>query len=913
MATRVEVPGQGVVEFPDGMDDAAIAAAIKKTIVPPQPAIPKGKPGDNPGVELTFDPVATAAARQKAAAPPAAGPEADAYFRAQGLAPNAAGTEYTKAAGKLLSKAAEPITSYPAAESRIAHEAATQVGQGLSDLRPQIMGGPKGKTASGLWDTAAGALRFTGAPIEAGLETVVGKPLEENFGIPAEWSKFAAGLAIPYYGLRGSPVQTGAKKIFTPEAVSPKAEEAAGLIRGEQGQAARDTQSSMQAVDQYHRPLNALDTPGKLDFFKYMEGRSTGATLPPALTHLQPVADELRKGFKQREADLNSISRTANMSFVEDYFPHMWKDPKKAQDFLFQFGGKEGSGRSTKARSIPTIEDGLKAGLELKSENPLAVYQAYISNMDRFTATERVFETARNNGTIQYYHPGKQPADWMEVKSRLGDTTGGTAYAPADWARIYNNFTSRGYAELGPEFGSAYTAARMASNAVTALELSLSGYHALTMGQEAIINEVARSIQQGARGSPVKALWSAAKAPLAPFSLARTGGKAEKVYLGTTVGTPEQKAVVDLLTEAGARFKGRAHAADLGSSAAGSFFDAWRKGSLKTELLSDWRDMKGAPVKGTAGVIARNVGRTMDTIMHPLFQTYIPKLKNGAAYENMADWLRANPLATKDEQLAAARKIVDSIDNRFGEMIQDNIFWNQLLKQSAMVAMRSYSWNLGTIREIAGGATDVLGGKGFTQRAAYNIALPIVYGMTGAMYQYLNTGQPPQDTQDFIAPRTGGTDPRSGLPERITPPGYMKDVLGWSSDPRQEAKNKIATAPRLLGEAMFSGTDWRNDPIAPPGVKGAPMPANVPSWLKAYFEHVAEALGPISVKNAMQGAKRGSNLSAFERVLGLQPSGMSKTDPEGFERMMRGIEERKWKAKQRHDETTKKQFGGPVE
>ena len=92
-----------------------------------------------------------------------------------------------------------------------------------------------------------------------------------------------------------------------------------------------------------------------------------------------------------------------------------------------------------------------------------------------------------------------------------------------------------------------------------------------------------------------------------------------------------------------------------------------------------------------------------------------------------------------------------------------------------------------------------------------------------------------------------------------------------------------------------------------------PMPDNVPTWLKAYFEHVTEALGPISVKNTMKGAKTGSNLSAFERVLGLNPAGMSKTDPEGFRQLMHKIDERKWKAKLRHDETQKQQYGGPNE
>ena len=806
-------------------------------------------------------------------------------------------------------KALEPITSYFPTEGRIAHESATQVGEGLSNLRPHALGGPEGKTASGIWDVATGAMRYVGAPVEAGLETVVGKPIEENTGIPQEWTKFAAGLAIPYYGLKGSPAATTAKKIFTPEAIGPKAEEAAGSIRGEQGQAARSTASSMAEVDKYHPIINALPEPDRMDFFKYMEGSSKGATIAP---ELKPIADTLKRGFMQRQNELSTLSRTGQMNFVTDYFPHMWKDPKKAQNFLAGYG-KEGSGANIKARTIPTIEDGIKAGLELKTTNPLDAYQAYITNMDKFIATERVFEKGEQMGSIKRFPPGQQPAGWVEVKSRLGGNPASLAYAPEEWARIYNNFTSRGWQELGPEYGSAYQGARMASNAVTALELSMSGYHALTMSQEAMVNEVGRAIQQGARGSLLKAAGTALMSPLAPIKLALKGGKAEKVYLGTTQGSKEMREVVDLLTEAGARFKGRAHAADLGSSAAGSFFTAWKRGALKTEMLSDWKDIKGNPVKGTASVVARNIGRTMDTIMHPLFQTYIPKLKNGAAYENMADWLKANPAASKEEQLKMARQIVDSIDNRFGEMIQDNIFWNQMLKQSAIVGMRSYSWNLGTVREIAGGATDVLAGKGLTQRAAYDIALPIVYGMVGAAYQYLKTGQGPQDIQDFLAPRTGGTDPRKGLPERITPPGYMKDVLGWASDPRQEAKNKVATAPRLAWEALFSGTDWRSDPIAPPGKRDTPLPDNVPTWLKAYFEHVMESMGPISVKNAAMGPKKGSNLSGFERILGLQPAGTQKTDPQGFEQMMRGIEQRKWLLKLRHDQTQKNQYGGPTE
>ena len=94
----------------------------------------------------------------------------------------------------------------------------------------------------------------------------------------------------------------------------------------------------------------------------------------------------------------------------------------------------------------------------------------------------------------------------------------------------------------------------------------------------------------------------------------------------------------------------------------------------------------------------------METVAQPIFEKYIPRIKNGAFYDTMHDWLEANPNAPHEAQVAMARRIWDSIDNRFGEMVQDNIFWNKTLKQTAQLGMRSYSWNLGTVREIGGGA-----------------------------------------------------------------------------------------------------------------------------------------------------------------------------------------------------------------
>ena len=68
----------------------------------------------------------------------------------------------------------------------------------------------------------------------------------------------------------------------------------------------------------------------------------------------------------------------------------------------------------------------------------------------------------------------------------------------------------------------------------------------------------------------------------------------------------------------------------------------------------------------------------------PLFEKYIPLLKNGAFYENMSKWLMTNPNATREEQVNAARQVWDSVDNRFGELVQDNIFMNKVIKQAGL-------------------------------------------------------------------------------------------------------------------------------------------------------------------------------------------------------------------------------------
>lgn len=698
------------------------------------------------------------------------------------------------------------------------------------------------------------------------------------------------------------------EEIFSPETVSPKAGEAVSVVRAATGRAARDEATTQRVFEPYQRTVNAMTPMEHLELLDYMEGVPRAKPPSPAL---RAFADDFKNEMATRERKLQAMPSTAQAQFIEDYVTHAWKDPAAAQQF---FGaGKQGSGKFLKERSIGSISEGIRAGLDPVTTNPIDIGLRYVANADRFIALNEALDTGRQTGNVKYFSPAKVPDGWTALEGRLGRKADMLAAAPDDWARIYNNYISQG-AHGSPEYGRAYDTVRRGTNAITSLELGLSGYHALTMTQEAWVTQLAKAIKGLRVGNVGSGIKDLVKLPTAPIAMAMRGSKLRDVYLGRTPGTADMRQITDLLTEAGGRGTGYKHSPDYEFSGAGSYFQAFERGRLRAELKQDMQTLTTGGVWGPGKVLAKNMGRVMDTVARPLFEKYIPRLKNGANYERLRQWVDTHPMATREEQKAAARAIVDSTDNRFGEMIQDNVFWNKGLKQAAMLAMRSWSWTVGgVIRELGGGARDFMKapftGK-WTDKMDYAIALPLVYAFQSMMLQYLYTGEGPKDMQDLLGPRTGGKDARNGRPERLLAPGYMKDVFGFYMHPVDEAKNKIGTAPRMTLETL-TNSNWRGDPIFSPKGHDEWTPQHVPQWMKDYFSYITENVGPITLRNIAKGQKTGSEIGPAGTALGVRPASSYISDPQGYENMMEKIHGSKWKTKLRHDQRQKNMYQGP--
>jgi hypothetical protein len=86
----------------------------------------------------------------------------------------------------------------------------------------------------------------------------------------------------------------------------------------------------------------------------------------------------------------------------------------------------------------------------------------------------------------------------------------------------------------------------------------------------------------------------------------------------------------------------------------------------------------------------------------------VPRQKLGV-FAQLAERALADlpPKRRRDDDRKALARAWDSVDNRLGQLVYDNLFWDKTLKDLAMASVRSVGWNLGTIRELGGGAIDL--------------------------------------------------------------------------------------------------------------------------------------------------------------------------------------------------------------
>jgi hypothetical protein len=647
------------------------------------------------------------------------------------------------------------------------------------------------------------------------------------------------------------------QKTFAPATRGESAQVAAGAMRQENSRAARKADVRAEAYQKAAKGFDALiRTRGQQFADDFMDRINRGEKqADPAL---QPLADHMDAERRAKVKDMQSLGVGAGEKFDENWFGRQWKNADAAKQF---FGGRKNlTGPKTflKGRTLESVAEGRAAGLELITDNPVEMHNIKMGEMDRYIAGVRVLKDLEMNGFTKRILAGESAPDgWVRIHDQVGlykaknPMTGaiekGSFYAPREVADLINNHLSpglRGKAWFQMYLGSA--------NWMNQLHLGMSGFHLSFTSADAIVSKFALAFQRLANYQDISgAVKDFVSAPAAPITNAIRGHKGlmEWVHPGTQGSEVGQ--IINVLEDAGARAR----------------MDTFYRTHVTDKLMQAWRQ------GNVLGAVGRALLLPAELPTRFIMEVVVPRQKLGVAMDLVRMEMHNNPNATHAELVAKARKIWDSADNRMGQLVYDNLFWNKMTKDLAMATVRSVGWNLGTFREILGGAVDLAkapvdlarGKKPqLTTRAAYVMALPLVHAMTGAILNYLFTGEAPKDLKDYFFPRTGGVD-EQGRPSRISLPTYMKDVYHFSSDPIKTLAGKVhpmlTSIYEMLTNKDFYGVQIRNedDPII--------------DQMKEIAKNRLKNLEPLSVRNLQRGLEQGQTpVQAARSFVGLTPA-----------------------------------------
>jgi hypothetical protein len=616
--------------------------------------------------------------------------------------------------------------------------------------------------------------------------------------------------------------------------------------------------------------------------------KSRGVTLTPKTqamldagkksitTQDKNLAATLRALLDEGRSAVQGLGTGKLESFIENYFPHIWEQKgSKVGAAIGQVFGKrplEGPKSFLKKREIPTTAEGFDKDLKPVTSNPVDMAVLKMHEMNRYVMAHRLLKDLKAAGSAKFVRFGqKAPDGWQPLDDKVfqvlqysevekGMIVRGRYYAPEEVAQPINRYVATGLKGVP-----IYDVLRSFGNSLNQVQLGLSGFHLGTTSLNAVISQFALGAKQAARGEVVKGAKNIFTAPAAPVRNLIQGGNVLKDYL-----RPDQAKKYASTADAVERAGGRA---GIGEEYIDNRIEKMRQSFANKKYFTG---------------ILQSIPAAIELQAIPVLKWTVPRMKLGAFHDLAADIMdRAQENNWKQDRVRSElQKAWDSIDNRFGQVVYDNLNWNKVAKDLAFIGVRSVGWNYGTWRELGGGVRDTaaqvgaaMNGKGFdvTDRMAYTFALPVTIAMLGALYMYAHTGKWPQSAKDYFYPKNGKVE-EDGTEARASLPSYMKDVFAMSQHPIDTAMHKVNPAVGLITEMVENKDFYGNE------IRNTDDPAM--AQLGQALAHVGKSFLPFTFRSAQKRAQIGQKgvESQVENFLGIAPAprNQERTDAEAM-------------------------------
>jgi protein strawberry notch len=614
--------------------------------------------------------------------------------------------------------------------------------------------------------------------------------------------------------------------------VAMDAHDAAMRMIGERNQKAFETDRVLEAFRQSFDKMPREEQVAFVDRMKRGEAQPT--------PELQQVAQTMRKidtesweAARQAYAALGFKDKEIPLKWLENHYRVLWKvipgadDEEKAVWIGKSRRPLRGSMSQHKQHTLDDMSEGLQMGGVPYSYNPVQMFKLAQVDLWKLTTTLKAWKWAKDNNFVEFVRGlfPKAPDGMVQLNDSIANVYfpaesgeglihAGKYFVEEGFGRMLNNYLSVDHIrQVALGRGLLWL-----KNATTSLELSLSVFHGVFETLETIGSNIGLGLTQlinrgilkgdlGAAAEGIRTMVTAPFTPISGFQLGREIHKAladPEAYFKTPAGKKMEK------TYPGAR-----QAIDalwVGGFKPAALEQDWKNNSIRT-FVEAVSDIKAGTSDNYIGAGLRAFPAANEMLMKPLFDVYIPNLKAAQFLKEYIEAKQQNERKLKGgilTEAALARQVWRFVENRFGELNYDTLFWNNNFKSAMQLMFRSVTWKLGTLDAFYGAFKGQA--KEFTdafkerrapelhRNMAWLFGMMLLTATIGYITMKTLSGKTPKNMTDLVFPQIDPKDDKV----RVSWPTYWKDMIHLIHSPISYVTSSMSSWIGRLADL------WRN-------------------------------------------------------------------------------------------------------